>query len=271
MRIQDDWYDARKIAQGVWSVSDGGKDVFYAIIGEKRAMMVDNGYGVGRLDRLLEQLSDKPWFTVNTHGDIDHALGNDYFPTAYVGEADFSMLGNDRLQERRQLALRPPDAPFVLDAHIPGGCFAKETLPLHDAQTFDLGGRVVTAYLIPGHSPGSACLIDSAARLLLIGDMYVPLRAWGPMWLHLPRCASLETTAKSVRRILAMRTQYDGMASGHGNGDILTLDGLDELSEMLEAVVAGRLTGTPTHQLYDGLMVLGEQVGFVYAPSKLVG
>ena len=33
-------------------------------------------------------------------------------------------------------------------------------IPMEDGQEFDLGGRVVTAYACPGHTPGSMVLLD---------------------------------------------------------------------------------------------------------------
>ena len=45
-----------------------------------------------------------------------------------------------------------------------------EVLPAYDGQVFDLGGRVLTACLVPGHSPGSMALIDSKTGTLFAGD-----------------------------------------------------------------------------------------------------
>lgn len=42
--------------------------------------------------------------------------------------------------------------------------------PLADGQRFELGGRVVTAYHCPGHTPGEMVLIDDKTRTLLCGD-----------------------------------------------------------------------------------------------------
>ena len=51
-------------------------------------------------------------------------------------------------------------------------CWEKKPklLPLSDGQTFDLGGRIITAYSCPGHTPGEMIFIDSKTRYLFCAD-----------------------------------------------------------------------------------------------------
>jgi len=53
---------------------DGQYDeaLIYLVIGEERAAVIDGGTGIGRLDRLVMELTDKPYFLLLTHTHNDH-------------------------------------------------------------------------------------------------------------------------------------------------------------------------------------------------------
>ena len=271
----DGWYQAQKIADGVWRIDEHGQANFYAAIGRKYAVMIDNGWGAGNLPKLMTALSTLPWFTINTHGDIDHALGNCFFETAFIGAADLPMLTADGADVRRAQIRGNAQTLDVLDSSCAsfGGCPAKkETKALTDGQRFDLGGRVLTAWAVPGHTAGSFCFLDDYSRILFAGDMYVPLQEWNAMWMHMPRCTSLETMLASIERMHSLRTQYDRMVSGHGDNCDLRADRLEELAEGLQMLIHGTISGDPVHTpVGDGLEILFSRCGLVYDPARLRG
>lgn len=245
--ISDGWYTAYNLKKGLWGIDDFGHDTFYAVIGEKRALMIDNGYGAGRLDEFMARLTDLPWITAATHGHIDHCNGNDFFDEAYLAEEDFELLDDEEKDIKRELLLRDPR---ILIGHESGfrtigGCHArKATHIIEDGQVFDLGGRTVTAWKVPGHTNGSVCFIDDWTRSLFIGDMYVPLQEWNEMWFHVPNCAPLSVAAKSVRRAWDMHSQYNTVLSGHGTNFTLLPRRLKELADALDGLVGGSIQGS---------------------------
>ncbi|MCC8076764.1 MAG: MBL fold metallo-hydrolase [Oscillospiraceae bacterium] len=139
----------------------------YLVLGLTRAMLIDTGFGVLSLKRIVDGLTDLPVVLVNTHGHPDHVGGNAEFDRPYLHPLDNALYAHastyeERMEEARgwkfwqgALELQPtPDAP----------------LPLEDGQVFDLGGRMLTAILTPGHTQGSICLLDAQTGVLFSGD-----------------------------------------------------------------------------------------------------
>ena len=107
-----------------------------------------------------------------------------------------------------------------------------------DGMQFDLGGgRIVTAYDCPGHSPGEMVFLDSATRTLFAGDAVNYNLGVGRV--------PLETTLRYMKRLQAMGDQYDGIYNGHHDfrplGAPLDDDCLPTIIEIMEDVLAGHM------------------------------
>ena len=73
--------------------------------------------------------------------------------------------------------------------------------PLPEEGYFDLGGRVVTFFETPGHTPGSICLYDENTHWLFAGDTAGTL-------LNLPMSLSVESYLESVEVINAFIDEH---------------------------------------------------------------
>ncbi|NLI52909.1 MAG: MBL fold metallo-hydrolase [Clostridiales bacterium] len=274
--FSDGWYTASNIKEGVWAIDDNGQDNFYAVLGKERSLMIDTGFGAGDLGALTQKLSHKPWFAVNTHCDFDHCLGNDFFNTVYIGPGDIDTLNNTNPELiRKRLWIDPEinktDRNWGPGVELGGTRAKQKTLLLEDGQSFDLGGRTVTAYHIPGHSVGSMCFIDDKSRTCFMGDMYVPLQEWNELWCHMDRCTSVAVILNSINRVRGLKSKFDLIVSGHGSNYALEAGRLDEFAEGLEGIVSGRIVGEPVETVVGpGYAVRFNHVGIIYNPNKIV-
>ena len=142
-------------APGVWQILTTG-DYIYLVEGEKEAIVIDTGYGIGNLRKMCQTLTDKPIRNcIITHEHFDHLGGISYFEKAYMSE----------------VCKKATEIPNV------HGMYADIAYPeLHnievveDGYVFDLGGRQLQVFYIPDHAAGSIALLDKDSRLLFSGD-----------------------------------------------------------------------------------------------------
>ena len=72
------WYDVYKIHEWLYVIYEGGQydeALMYLVIGDEEAAVIDGGTGIGHLDKLVEELTEKPYSLVLTHTHNDHIGG----------------------------------------------------------------------------------------------------------------------------------------------------------------------------------------------------
>lgn len=192
----------------------------FLFVGTERALVLDTGVGVGDLKGLIEQLTDKPYDVVITHGHMDHVGGAGWFDEVYMNEKDYAFYPfPPALEQRRSYAemIRKREHRYY-DYHVeedicewPGVPTRK---PLKDGQVFDLGGRTLTFYECPGHTPGEMVAIDDKNRILFCGDAcnnhLIFMTAPGD-----PNFISTEEAGKNLERIWNMRDRFDIIMNSH--------------------------------------------------------
>lgn len=281
--LDDGWYYAENLGDGIWRVSDCGSDNFYVIIGDAQAMVFDTGYGAGNLIPFIRKITDKPLIASMSHCHSDHAGGNGFFDTVYGGRGDMEGLHVDGIEEKRDNVRKNRAFPegYVLprEKHVPKGggkmptdlhgCPARlQTLPAEDGMALDLGGRSVRFLLTPGHSPGSLCLMDQATGTLFTGDTYVPHAYWGPMWLHISHSTRLAVYLQSLWHIAASGAVR--MCSGHGECGPSDIADLADYIALVQDIVDGRIRGEPVDTFIgEGLFCACGHSSIIYARDKL--
>ena len=260
------------VVPGIWRISDHGQDNIYLVAGSKAALLIDTGWGVGNLPAFAARITRLPLLVANTHGHVDHALGNDQFDRVYIAEADARELepqgvAGKRAYIRDNLLLTEVQEPPTF--RLWGTGARRQTLDLRDGQEIDLGGRTIIALLIPGHTRGSACFLDGSSRVLFVGDSFVPLAAWGPMWLHLRESQPLSLYYEGMTGVLAAGG-FEHLLSGHGERDLIPARALDTLLRGVRDLLDGKASGIPEHTFAgDGLRADFQEAGIVYDPAKL--
>lgn len=238
-----------EFAQGVFEIDEFDCASIFVIVGSERALVIDTGVGIGDLKWVIEnRITDKPYDVVMTHNHGDHIGGAGWFQNVWIHPADSNWEQPNTaptLEFRRNYAktisLREhKHYNYEIERDIRPWPAIPCQHALQDAQTFDLGGRKVTAYHCPGHTPGEMVLIDDLARILFFGD------ACNCNLLLSREIASnglerYKIALQGLRRIAGMENQYDCMYNSHhdyrGFGSPLAPDVLDDAIKCLEGLI----------------------------------
>lgn len=146
----------------------------YLLIGEKGALLIDTGLGIGKISAEVRKLTEKPVTAVATHVHWDHIGGHHDFPDFYAHEAELGWLQGAfplPVQAVRSMVADRCDLPEGFDV---GSYEIFQGTParlLGDGNIIDLGGRQVRALHTPGHSPGHLCFWEADRGYLFTGDL----------------------------------------------------------------------------------------------------
>jgi glyoxylase-like metal-dependent hydrolase (beta-lactamase superfamily II) len=164
-RFDDDTYVLRQskcsdpgTSQDPWPSFEA--PFIYLLFGTSRIMLVDTGaspspdrFPIGETVRnLIAQrgaAAALPLFVCHTHSHGDHTAGDAQFPSETGATV---------------VRYRPEDV---------AAFFGIENWP-DQIVTYDLGGRILDVFAIPGHEPAHIALYDRNTRLLLTGDTLYP-------------------------------------------------------------------------------------------------
>lgn len=273
-----------EIAYKTFFINEFGADSIFLLIGTKRALVIDAGSGFFDLKGLVESRTKLPYDVVITHGHPDHAGGAGQFDAVYLNPADVPMASKipygGRVQYGRKLRNIPgtvlgvsmgfPNVWGYSDASVRNWGKLPEFKPLHDGQVFDLGGRKVTAYHIPNHTPGSTVFIDDKSRILFSGDSAN---------VNVGANAAVSTALRGLIRLKALRKDYDRQYTGHtAFANILEPSAqdpqvLDDLIEDYRSILRGNSTiqTIPNHLFPDRQMTVAVygQAKVTFHPDKL--
>jgi len=242
------YYEFRK---GIFEIDEFDCGSIFVVVGEDRALLLDMGTGIGDLKWVLEnRITDKPYDVAVTHNHGDHIGGAGWFDKIWIHPADMnwsdpSVAPSLTFRKGYAETIRNREGlnyAYDPDTDIRPWPQSPELLPLEDGRVFDLGGRRVTAYHCPGHTAGEMVFIDDLTHTLLCGD------AFNRNWLMDSRLASTgracaELSLKAMRRIYAMRGQYDAVYNFHhdfrGFGSPLPENVMPNLIRCLESLLDG--------------------------------
>ncbi len=222
-------FTAEKYNDRITIIVGVGNVRMFLVEGDERAALIDTGFGVGDLRGFVESLTDKPVFVLNTHCHIDHINGAALWDECYLNENDWPLYDHAYSIERRMAHRGFEDV--TVDELNPKR--EKPFLPLNDGDEFDIGGEVIRAILVPGHSPGSICFLLKNERICIYGDAVGRRSGFtGPN--SLPVSAFL----KGLRNLKQYDGQYDVILRNH-NVLECPLDMLDNVIECAENIVNG--------------------------------
>ena len=247
-------YPMVQFEKGTWEIDEFDCASIFLLEGTEKAMLIDCGMGIGDLRGAVEMITDKPLIVVISHGHIDHTGNARQFDEIWIHPKDLDKpipqdtarrkFDAERIARRQKSSvggyftmfnlypydinvdLREPEAygnmPVIYD--------------LYDGQEFDLGGgRIVTAYECPGHSPGEMVFLDNQTRCLFCGDALNYNLGIGSI--------PVETTLRYMKRLQQMGDRYDRIYNGHHDFRALGMplgdDCLPNVIAVLEDVLAG--------------------------------
>lgn len=237
-----------EIAYKTWLINELGCNNMYVLEGTERALVIDAGMGYCNLRQIVEELTDKPYEVVITHAHPDHIGMMRQFDRIWINEKEITHAPPRKVDGADTqggmdsiLWLTRPDfdmKEFYMnnDQHLGNwevwtpdesvicrGDIDTQICYIDEGSAFDLGGgRVVTAFNLPGHSPGHMYFIDSGSRIAFTGDCVNFNNGAG-------NCHAAST---HIRYLQKLRSQYgvrfDRIFTGHqtycGRLDVMSQD-----------------------------------------------
>ena len=197
-----------KICDGCWLINEIGINNIYLIEGEKSALLIDAGYGMGDTVGYLRQFTDKPITVALTHFHTDHSCGARLFGSFYTHKKDVTLYGRamntNRIYKRYCQYLG-------LDIHQPDK--RAKLNKFGDNHVFDLGNVHVEAVPFPGHSRGSVLFVDHEHKLMFGGD-----NSNLQLWMDIPGGVSLEDWFNATEKVLDYMDKGYTLYGAHGPG-----------------------------------------------------
>ncbi len=183
----------------------------FLILGETAAVLWDTGLFPCDMLALIRTVTTLPVTVINSHADMDHTENNHQFSTVYIHPADEAMLRNTRKDH------------------------ACRILPAVEGEIFDLGNRRLEVVAVPGHTPGSICLLDRENRLLFSGDT-VQRAAVYLFGDH----RQIQLFPDALKKLQRMMPCFDEIYPSHGPCP-MECDAIADLLDCYEAATAGEL------------------------------
>ena len=149
-----------KLEDKTWVVETNDLTTMYILEGDNQAMLIDTGTKCKSLDKIVREITQKPLTVVLTHNHRDHAGNIHYFEQVYMHPSDTTVAVNIQ--------------------------FEGEYKWMADGDVFDLGGRKIEVYLMPGHTPGSVVFVDKSINAAFTGDAFGSGQVWLQLRPHVP-------------------------------------------------------------------------------------
>ncbi len=246
--IPADWYKVRPVADGITHiyetyVGDWLRCNIWHVRGRDKDLLIDSGMGLRPLKAEIAQLAERPVAAVSSHAHFDHIGGAYEFDERLGHKCEAHIHENPTREATTALAswLRaetvtalPHEGFRIEDFQIRP---APLTGYLDDGDIIDLGDRTFNVLHMPGHSPGSIALLESATGILLSGDLIYDAALIDNAYHSNP-----EVFALSLNRLreLPVTTVH----AGHGISF-----GRDKMKTLIDEYLAGgrRLGDIPTY------------------------
>lgn len=208
LRWYDDYYLIADLGEGAWAIGEpryGQCNFSFLIAGSKRALLFDSGPGIRDIRPLAASLTDRPLAALPSHLHFDHV--GKLAQMADVLLPDLPALRTQAQGDRIRLGL------FQFLGFVEG--FPRPTIRisgwLAPGSTLDLGDRQLTILSVPGHTPESVALLDTAANRIFAGDFIYP----SDVYAQLPG-SDLTAYAHSARQLLQRTDAHTRIYGAHG-------------------------------------------------------
>lgn len=207
-----------QIEKGTYKISyldEPNYATIYVIEGNKKALVIDTGdKNDVNFVNLIKLCTDKPYTLVLTHTHGDHTMGIDQFPELYVNPKE----NQRQLQES----------------------YKGKVNYMQDGMKFDLGGRVIQAFEISGHTDGGMIFADEATGNCYVGDCF----GTGQVWLQMnPSDTPISDYLSQVNKMLKLMETHHitHLYTGHFGQEncIYGLNYIQDMKYLAEDMLAG--------------------------------
>lgn len=247
MAINKKIYDIEKISKGpygIWKIYERYEAAMYLVCGSERACLIDSGYGLTDLKELVGELTKLPVFVINTHGHVDHVLGNHWFDRALMHPADqelYREIVDGYAEMLAQDWVKQAYGEFIQGLD-PSAVRFPQAEDIRDGDVIDLGEKKLHVIEIPGHTAGSIMLTDPDEKICFSGDAVIE-----HLWMFLEESLPPETYLHSLRRAVDKLREagVERIYNGHYAYRPLTMADTAIMLTGMEQICAGKAQGKP--------------------------
>lgn len=266
-------FRAERVSEHITRIYAFSSELMYLVEGEREAVLLDSGSGIGFVRPFVEKLTTKPIKVLLTHGHVDHAMGASEFPTesVYISQKDAYIYREHCTHEFRSEA-------FLLMGEKGINITENDFTPVvpienyHDlveGDIFDLRGISIEIYACPGHTKGSLVMLMPEERILLLGDACNSYT-----FMFQDYSLTIEDYHASLIGIKnKLEGKYDQVLASHGNGE-LAYEVISENILLCENILKGISDKIPMEFRGDaGLLASGTAKpghgNIVYHPNRI--
>jgi len=217
--VLDDWFEVYTLTETVYAIYEPGQFeevISYLVLGERKAVLIDTGNGIGDIKKIVDGLTDLPIMVLNTHTHADHIGKNSDFDDIAVFDTEYSRKRAESGQTKEQMEsfLASDHVWMPLPSYFDPEKYViepfKVTWWLKDGDIVDLGGRELEVLHTPGHAPDAVCILDRENKLFWTGDSFYP----APIYIYRPT-TSLDQFIDSFANMVELMPLYDWVMPSH--------------------------------------------------------
>lgn len=269
-RVMGEFY-CEKITDHITRIISPFQVCMYLIVGDRRAVLLDTGFGVGSLKNYVDSLTDRPYDVIISHGHLDHAGGAGEFEHAFLNKRDWELEKYHCTDERRFFDVyhgsewkpkKIEEADFIPFRTQP-------YQSVDEGMNFDLGKVSLKPIAMPGHSLGSLIFLIPEDCVCITGD------ALGEhTLLQFQGCASIEEYKNSLIHLHTFESEFDIVLRNHGSY-VSDKSIVEDSIELCEEILAHKDAAIPiTFHGIKGMMGrpenhLGKAGNIIYNPDNL--
>lgn len=248
----------KQLNDHIWLLDDHREATGYLVVGRDRALVIDTMNGYADVHAIVSALTDKPLTVLNTHGHCDHIFGNIWFDGALIEEKDLP------------IAARHSARPAFVQLCEENGLRMPPFTTVKEGDVIDLGGLNAKIIALPGHTPGSVCVLLREDRILFTGDAINR-----HLWAQLKESLPTREVLKNLDRIAFVKQKADRILHGHAQDfeDISLYDKLREgLRQLCEQKGSEVSDADPEYAWFGGRALqhpFDENSVIVYTREKL--
>lgn len=243
---------------------------FGILKGSKKSIVIDTGYGIEDIKKLVKKYIDTPYIVINTHGHMDHTGGNFRFDECYIPENDVELFIKHSSYERRMQSVKNALKNGLIDNTYDLEGYANQPLAKYKTikagDVIDLGNLTVEVIDMRGHTKGSIGLFVKEMKLLFSGDAAIHM-----IWMFLEESTDVSTYIKYLEKVKEL--DFTHFMTGH-HMDVFDKKLIDYYLEVAKEanveksmkVNFGDFSTSQTYQyakIYDGI-----NIGICFSENK---
>lgn len=206
-------YDAQEIAKNVYKINEYNLTTAFLIVGEKRAVTIDCGTGVGDYLAFVRKITDLPLTLLVSHAHVDHIGGRAQFEEMYLSKDDEPIIKDVTTSSRKGYVFLMKFLGFKVrkNNYLEYRKVEKEPAVryLSEGDVIDLGGKTLKVFETPAHTKGSLSFLLVEDRILFSGDVVNP-----QCLMFLKHATTLEEMKATYEKIEKIEG-YDVMWASH--------------------------------------------------------